>query len=69
MAIWECRDKIDRMSTGFLHFAERLCGGRLYHCCFCRLQFYDRRPMANRAQNEREPIVDAITPELQEPTG
>ena len=42
------RDKIDPMNTGFLHWFERLAGGRLYYCCFCRLQFYDRRPMVPR---------------------
>ena len=36
-------DKIDRMHTGFLHFLERLSKGKLYHCRFCRIQFYDRR--------------------------
>ena len=40
------RDKIDRMNTGFLHFLERMAGGRLFHCKFCRLQFYDRRKTA-----------------------
>jgi hypothetical protein len=38
------RDKIDRMLGGPLNLAERLAGGRLYHCRFCRVQFYDRRP-------------------------
>jgi hypothetical protein len=31
------------MFTGFLNFMERLGHGRLYHCRFCRVQFYDRR--------------------------
>ena len=31
------------MHTGLLHLLERLAGGALYHCCFCRIQFYDRR--------------------------
>ena len=42
------RDKIDRMSDGFLNLLERMWGGRLYHCCFCRVQFFDRRPLASR---------------------
>lgn len=41
-------DKIDKMSSGLLNTVERLAGGSLYHCCFCRLQFYDRRTMAPR---------------------
>ena len=31
------------MRRGFLNFVERLANGRLYHCRFCRVQFYDRR--------------------------
>ncbi len=37
------RDRIDRMHSGFLNLMERLSGGQLYHCRFCRLQFFDRR--------------------------
>ncbi|HEY2012183.1 MAG TPA: hypothetical protein VGH38_01725 [Bryobacteraceae bacterium] len=39
------RDGIDRMEPGIWNLLARLGGGKLYHCCFCRLQFYDRRPM------------------------
>lgn len=47
------RDKIDPMEPGFLNLMERLLGGNLYHCRFCRLQFWDRRrfvpaPPANK---------------------
>jgi len=46
------RDKIDKMETGFLNLVERWAGGKLFHCRFCRVQFYDRRkfipaPMAS----------------------
>ncbi len=37
------RDKIDKMETGFLNLLERWMGGKLYHCRFCRVQFFDRR--------------------------
>jgi hypothetical protein len=40
------RDNIDPMHGGFLHLLERMAGGKLYHCCYCRLQFYDRRGLA-----------------------
>ena len=40
------RDTIDPMYVGFLNFLERLAGGKLFHCRFCRCQFYDRRPIA-----------------------
>jgi hypothetical protein len=39
-------DKIDRMNRGLLNFAEHLAGGRIFHCNFCRIQFYDRRSLA-----------------------
>jgi hypothetical protein len=44
------RDRIDRMQRGFLNLLERLAGtGRLVHCRFCRVQFYDRRILASEA--------------------
>jgi DNA-directed RNA polymerase subunit RPC12/RpoP len=38
-------DKIDPMHGGPLNWVERLMGGNLYHCCYCRVQFFDRRPL------------------------
>ncbi len=44
-------DKIDRMHGGFLNLLERIAGkGRLFHCRWCRLQFFDRRPLATKIQ-------------------
>jgi hypothetical protein len=41
------RDKIDKMEKGPINFAQFLWGAELYHCRFCRLQFYDvRKPVA-----------------------
>jgi hypothetical protein len=31
------------MRSGMLNLLNRLGGGKLYHCWFCRLQFYDVR--------------------------
>jgi hypothetical protein len=40
-------DRIDRFHGGLLNLLERFAsGGRLIHCRWCRLQFYDRRPLA-----------------------
>jgi DNA-directed RNA polymerase subunit RPC12/RpoP len=39
-------DRIDRMHTGLLNLLERIAGGRLYHCRYCRIQFWDRRRLA-----------------------
>jgi DNA-directed RNA polymerase subunit RPC12/RpoP len=40
-------DKIDPRQTGFLNYLERLAGGKLHHCRYCRVQFYDRRMLAS----------------------
>lgn len=40
------RDKIEKMQGGLLNMWKRLRGGTLLYCRFCRLQFYDRRPVA-----------------------
>jgi hypothetical protein len=51
------RDKIDPMDWGPLNWLERLAGGSLHYCCFCRLQFYDRRkttPRGARGDAEAE---------------
>ncbi len=37
-------DKIDKMRGGIFNLFHRIMGGKLYHCWFCRLQFYDFRP-------------------------
>ncbi|MEI9975191.1 MAG: hypothetical protein WDO73_25925 [Ignavibacteriota bacterium] len=37
-------DRIDPMYTGLLNTLERMFGGKLFHCRFCRIQFWDRRP-------------------------
>lgn len=42
------RDHIDRMSHNPLSLLQRMMGGHLYHCRYCRLQFYDRRPQVEQ---------------------
>ena len=37
------RDKIDGMIRTFSSIVQCLLGGRLYHCLYCRIQFYDLR--------------------------
>jgi hypothetical protein len=48
-------DKIDRLQTGFLNFLERTAGGRLFHCRYCRVQFYDRRMLASEDKTPELP--------------
>lgn len=54
-------DKIDKMLPGLLNRLEKMMGGNLYHCVFCRLQFYDRRKAAPRT------ILDPVSPTEAEP--
>ena len=56
------RDQIDPLHTGFLHLLERLAGGVLYHCCFCRIQFYDRRVLNHPLGVDTPALAD--TPDL-----
>ena len=42
-------DGIDPIQGGFLNLIERLRHGNLFHCRFCRVQFYDRRPLRTTA--------------------
>jgi len=55
------RDRIDPMQGGFLNLIERLAGGKLHHCRFCRLQFYDRRKLASEVAPPEDPAVSAPT--------
>ena len=41
-------DRVDSMLHSPLRFFHWILGGKLYHCVFCRLQFYDRRPLRPR---------------------
>jgi len=40
------RDKIDQMYNSPASFVQRMCGADLYHCRYCRVQFYDMRKLA-----------------------
>lgn len=41
------RDHIDRMSRAPSSVIAKWRGGKLYHCIFCRLQFYSTKPLAS----------------------
>jgi len=43
------RDKIDRMDQGLWNLIQLVGRGKLYHCKFCRVQFYDRRNLSPEA--------------------
>jgi hypothetical protein len=42
-------DRIDRMLRTPMNTWQKIRGGHLYHCRYCRVQFYDKRPLANDA--------------------
>lgn len=52
------RDRIDPLHRGFLHWMEKLAGGRLHHCRWCRLQFYDRRKLKSEVVPPEPPAED-----------
>ena len=56
-------DKIDRMHTGLLNMIERMASGRLFHCRYCRIQFFDRRRLASEvAADETEQETETAAP-------
>ena len=61
-------DQIDRKHKGFLNFLERLAGkGRLFHCRWCRLQFFDRRRLA--VEVNAVPHAAGVMPEAENTAG
>ena len=46
LVIRKRRDPIDRYPSGLLAWWRRKRGAKLYHCIFCRLQFYSSLPLA-----------------------
>jgi DNA-directed RNA polymerase subunit RPC12/RpoP len=55
-------DRIDPMHSGFLNWLERLAGGRLFHCRYCRIQFYDRRPLPGEMAAVPEETIEPAAP-------
>jgi hypothetical protein len=59
------------MNTGVLNMLEKAAGGKLYHCRYCRVQFWDRRRLhAEVLADEapaREPETETATPHADSP--
>ena len=52
-------DRIDRMQTGVLNLLEKMAGGKLFHCRYCRVQFWDRRRLQSEIlADETAPLVE-----------
>ena len=47
------RDRIDPMYKSFFSFAQGVFGATLFHCRYCRLQFYDMRATLSPEAKER----------------
>ena len=47
------RDRIDPVYRSFFSFAQGVFGGALYHCRYCRVQFYDMRGTLSPEAKER----------------
>lgn len=52
------RDKIDRLVRSPYRMLHHLMGGTLYHCAFCRLQFYDLRKRKDMDKAEAKVASD-----------
>jgi hypothetical protein len=48
-------DKIDPVIRSFSSMIKGLLGGRLYHCVYCRIQFYDLRHSIKNAPGKQDP--------------
>jgi hypothetical protein len=48
------RDKVDSMLHSPIRMIHWALGGKIYHCVFCRLQFYDVRLLRKDKEKEAE---------------
>jgi cytoskeletal protein CcmA (bactofilin family) len=60
------RDHIEKFYNGPISRLQGLCGAKLYHCVYCRLQFYDARKPADPAAIQRDKLRFAKTRALRE---
>jgi hypothetical protein len=51
-------DKVDSMLHSPIRFAHWLFRGNLYHCVFCRLQFYDIRGLNPNSKRNTVPAAN-----------
>ena len=57
------RDKIDPMEKGPINFLQFVCGADLYHCRYCRVQFYDvRKPVTPETRGKT--AAPSLEPEI-----
>jgi uncharacterized Zn finger protein len=51
------KDRIDKLIHTPFSTLNRLLGGNLYHCVFCRLQYYDVRSRRTKAKEAQKPVA------------
>ncbi|HWB85911.1 MAG TPA: hypothetical protein VG675_17340 [Bryobacteraceae bacterium] len=61
------RDRIDPLQGGLLNLMERIVGGKLFHCRYCRVQFYDRRLLASEVAVAGAPEAPAASSQVTTP--
>jgi len=49
------------MRTGMLNMLEKMAGGKLYHCRYCRVQFWDRRRLQAEVLADEAAALEAET--------
>lgn len=54
------RDRIDPMYRSLFSMAQRLFGADLYHCRYCRIQFYDMRGPVAPEERARPAAEDPV---------
>ena len=48
------RDRIDKVLKTPISLVQAMLGGTLYHCVFCRIQFYDLRSRPPKSSSEQK---------------
>ena len=61
------RDKIDPMRRGLVNFVQYAWGADLYHCRYCRVQFYDvRNPVAPEVREKADAAASVAAAQVGE---
>jgi DNA-directed RNA polymerase subunit RPC12/RpoP len=56
VSVRQTPDKIDKMYSSPSSIFKRIFGGTLYRCRYCRIQFYDLRPLRNQPEENPDSV-------------
>jgi hypothetical protein len=59
LGVQPCRDPIERLFRHPLSYLQKFLAAPLLYCPFCRLQFYDSRPLEQPARQPAREKADA----------